>query len=139
LDGIPLVKAKGTLDSPTLGSIFIVCQDLERSLAFYLSLGFRLKESKKRSFVLMGGQGVDIHLHQKLTEEERRLYGVEWSLGSRALVCSYEVEELESLLEVVPPENVLRTPVATPWGTRLMMVADPDGHLLELRERTGGG
>jgi catechol 2,3-dioxygenase-like lactoylglutathione lyase family enzyme len=135
MDGIPLVKAKEKLNSPTLGSLFIVCHNLEGSLAFYKALGFQLKETKTRSFVLKAGLGVELHLHQRLTEEEKGLYGVEWAAGSHGMVQSYEVKELEPLLQAIPPQSVLREPVATPWGTRLMMVTDPDGHLLELRER----
>lgn len=139
MDGISLVKAKDKLDSPTLGSLFIVCRNLEGSLAFYEALGFRLKSTRSRSYVLEAGSGVELHLHQRLTEDERVLYGVEWAAGSSGLVQSYVVDELEVLLGAVPPEYVLRTPVTTPWGTRLMMLADPDGHLLELRERNDEG
>ena len=139
MDGISLVEQKDKLDSPKLGSVFIVCHNLNRSLAFYEALGFPLQETKKRSYVLSTGSSVELHLHQKLSKEERRLYGVEWASGSQAFVCSYEVEALEPLLQVIPPENLVRQPIETPWGTRLMMVADPDGHLLELRERKRRG
>lgn len=122
-----------------MGSLFIVCRNLEESLAFYQSLGFGLKDTRSRSYVLDTGTGVELHLHQRLEEKERALYGVEWSTGSTGFVQSYVVAELEPLLQVVPRGNVLRTPLTTPWGTRLMMLADPDGHLLELRERNEKG
>lgn len=124
-----------TIDSPTLGSLFIVCRDRERSCAFYQSLGFRLKEPKSRSFVLSAGGGVELHLHEQLSEKEKSLYGVEWARGSQAMVQSYEVDSLEPLVSVVSSTNLIRGPLETPWGTRLMMVSDPDGHLLEFRER----
>ena len=62
---------------------------------------------------------------------------MEWERGSLAMVQSYEVDSLETLASVVPEENLSRGPLETPWGTRLMIVSDPDGHLLEFRERTG--
>ncbi|MCA9775981.1 MAG: VOC family protein [Candidatus Eremiobacteraeota bacterium] len=116
-----------------------MCRDRERSRAFYQSLGFRLKEPKSRSFVLESGPGVELHLHEQLTEKEESLYGVEWARGSRGMVQSYEVDSLDSLVSTVPSDNLIRGPLTTPWGTRLIMVSDPDGHLLEFRERTRQG
>ena len=136
MDGISLVETNTAIDSPTLGSLFIVCRDRERSCAFYQSLGFRLKEPKSRSFVLAAGGGVELHLHEQLSEKEKSLYGVEWARGSRAMVHSYEVDSVESLLSVVPSDSLIRGPLETPWGTRLIIVSDRDGHLLEFRERT---
>ena len=52
------------------------------------------------------------------------------------MVQSYEVDSLDSLVPTVPSDNLIRGPLTTPWGTRLIMVSDPDGHLLEFRERT---
>ena len=53
------------------------------------------------------------------------------------MVQSYEVDSVETLLSMVPPDSLVRGPLETPWGTRLVIVSDPDGHLLEFRERTG--
>ncbi|MFA5504463.1 MAG: VOC family protein [Vulcanimicrobiota bacterium] len=119
-----------------MNSLFIVCRDPEKSRAFYETLGFQFKQPKSRSFVMQAGNGVELHLHEQLTEDEESLYGVERGQGSRALVQSFEVGCIDSLLARIPPDNLLRGPLSSPWGTRLVMVSDPDGHLLEFSERT---
>lgn len=119
----------------TLRSVFIVCQDVERSLEFYSLLGFILKERKSRSVVLDAGGKVELHLHQQLTDKEREQFCVSWSPGSSALVQSYESDGIDELASQLA-DNVLSGPVETPWGTRILILADPDGHRLELRERS---
>lgn len=109
-----------------------------KSRAFYETLGFQLKQPKSRSFVMQAGNGVELHLHEQLSEDEESLYGVERGQGSRALVQSFEVGCIDSLLTRIPPGNLLRGPLSSPWGTRLVMVSDPDGHLLEFSERIQG-
>lgn len=118
-----------------LESIFIVCADLERSQNFYRALGFSQIECKGRSRVFDLGRGLRLHLHEPLTAEESSLYGASWSRGSSAVVLSFLHDDLERLNSLLANEAVLCPPTSTPWGTRLLMVEDPDGHLLEIREK----
>lgn len=100
----------------------------------YRSLGFREKETRSRSVIFALHSEVELHLHEPLTSEETKLYGVRWEKGCSALVHSFEIDALEPLMERIDPTR--RTePLDTPWGTRLLMITDPDGHLLEFRER----
>ena len=126
MDGVSVV---------TLRSVFLVCGDLDKSLTFYQQLGFVLKERKTRSYIFHTGSEVELHLHERLTQAERESFGVQWDTGSSGLVHSYETTDLDSLASSLPPDSVLAGPLETPWGTRILMVGDPDGHRIELRER----
>ena len=119
----------------TLRSVFLVCGELEKSLTFYQQLGFVPKERKTRSYVLHTGSEVELHLHERLSEAERESFGVQWDTGSTGMVHSYETNDLESLAASLPDSSVVAGPLDTPWGTRILMVCDPDGHRIALRER----
>lgn len=129
------IEPPGEHRHPSLSSIFIVCKDLDESLRFYRGLGFPLLEKKSRSYLLGVGNTLELHLHEALTEREQSDYGVESSAGSRGMVLSYEVEDLETLWKQLPAERLLRKPTLTPWGHRILMACDPDQNLIELRER----
>lgn len=129
------VEPSGLGRDPSLSSIFIVCRDLDESLRFYRGLGFPVLEKKSRSYVLGAGNSLELHLHSGLTEREQSDYGVEFSAGSRGLVHSYEVENLEALCGQLAPDRLLREPTLTPWGHRIVMACDPDQNLIEFRER----
>lgn len=122
---------------PKLASIFIVCTDLPESLRFYQKLGFALLESRSRSFILDLGGELRLHLHQPLTEQERELFQVQAGQAGECLVQSFEVESLEALEQRVEPKAILYGPATTPWGQRIIILRDPDGHRLEFREETG--
>jgi catechol 2,3-dioxygenase-like lactoylglutathione lyase family enzyme len=125
-----------TANPPSLRSIFVVCRDKERSADFYGRLGFSIKESKERSHVMQAGGQLELHLHSELTPEEESRYGVTLSEGSAGLVQSYDVVDLDQVSQSVPSKFVLSPPHVTPWGARILMLKDPDGHRLEIRERS---
>lgn len=119
--------------APRLSSIFLLCSDLEKSLAFYTRLGFRLKTSKKRSHVLSAGGKMELHLHSTLTEAEMEKYGLTGGPGSGSLVQSFRVPSLEKLLMKLEPQHLVTPPHTSAWGQEIALVADPDGHRLEFQ------
>lgn len=119
----------------TLKSIFLVCHNLERSVSFYRSLGFREIRKSQRSVILSIGTDCELHLHEDLTQEEETRYGVGPGQGSPSLVLAYETSDILTLYADLAPENILAAPQTTPWGAKILMVRDPDGHRLEFRER----
>ncbi len=120
--------------SPRLSSIFVVCSNLARSARFYNSLGFVEKKKTKRSQVLAAHGGLEIHLHGELTVQEQRDFGVSQEPGSRGLVQSYEVPDIQDLATRLSQESILFGPQETSWGHKILLLEDPDGHRLELRE-----
>ena len=119
---------------PKLKSIFIICRDLKKSEAFYQDLGFSLVKKKERSRIFDIGLNIELHLHESLTVDEQRNYGVQAGLGSTSLVGSYHTEYLDLLFDTLAPEYVLAGPRTVPWGGRILMLQDPAGHRLELQE-----
>lgn len=121
----------------TLQSIFLVCRDLPASLAFYQGLGFLRKRASARSavFELGTGQGPELHLHAELTPQEMEEYQVGWQAGSRGLVLSFAVPDLDALLALAPPQALLVSPRQAPWGSRLALLVDPDGTRLEFSQK----
>lgn len=122
---------------PKLVSVFIVCTDLSKSRQFYQELGFTLKETRSRSFVFEIGTGLQLHLHEPLEVGEQLLFGVQAGQAGNCLVQSFEVESLEAVERRVCPDAVLYGPETAPWGRRILMLQDPDGHRLEFREGAG--
>lgn len=121
---------------PDLRSIFIVCNDIDQSVVFYRDLGFEFVEDKRRSTVMSTGNGLQLHLHRPLSAEESAHYGVEWQPGSKGLVACFESDDIEKIARSVSNDQLLCPPSDTPWGDRIVVVSDPDGHRLEFRERT---
>ena len=120
--------------APTLRSIFLVCGDLNKSREFYQGLGFQFLKEKSRSVVLCAGNQVELHLHGELQPQEEESFGVSWALGSSGLVQSFTVDNIDRLAAVTSSEQLLFGPALTPWGDRILLVKDPDGHRLEFRE-----
>lgn len=114
-------------------AVFVICQDRGVSLDFYRHLGFALCRQSSRSSVLSLPHGPELHLHDPLSAEEEREYGMSWQAGGRGLIMSLTTEDLDGLLQSVPPESLRVAPRRSPWGTRLAIVADPDGYLWELQ------
>jgi catechol 2,3-dioxygenase-like lactoylglutathione lyase family enzyme len=125
--------------SATLSSLFLVCRDLAASSAFYSQLGFLKVRGSSRTavFELGSGQGPELHLHADLTAAEMEEYQVGWQAGTRGLVLSFQVDDLDAALAQAPPEALLVSPRLAPWGVRLALLRDPDGYRLELSQRSG--
>lgn len=119
----------------TLRSLFLICRDLSRSVAFYQNLGFALVKTSARSTVFaLGAEGAELHLHAELTLQEQIDYGVSYEPGSSGLVLSFRVDDLDRLVERAPEEALLVAPRLTPWGQRLAILTDPDGYRLEFQD-----
>jgi catechol 2,3-dioxygenase-like lactoylglutathione lyase family enzyme len=119
---------------PVLKSIFLVCRDLETSGRFYQSLGFSQVSKSPRGQVLAAQNELELHLHSELTEQEERDFGVSLGPGSQSLVQSYETTNIEGLAKGFHRETILFGPGLTPWGHKILLLKDPDGHRLEFRE-----
>lgn len=123
------------MPKPSLKSIFLVCSSLEESIRFYRTLGFEQGAKKSRSQIFHLGSGLELHLHEALTDEEEQRYKVSNGEGSTSLVQSFETEDVDGLAERLQFRSILAPPQQSPWGTRLLLIQDPDGHRLEFRER----
>lgn len=119
-----------------IASLFLVCQELDESVEFYRRIGLEVLSRKPRTAVLGTGEssGVNLHLHSELNEAEQAQYPVRWQAGSSGFVISLEVESLEAVLEAAPSSSLCVPPHRSAWGTRIMMLKDPDDYQLEFQE-----
>lgn len=120
--------------TPKLLSLFLLCQNLEKSVEFYRRLGFSAIETRSRSVVFEIGSDLRLHLHEPLGPDEQAMFGVQAGQAGKCLVQSFEVEDLENFARRAAPESILFGPDTTAWGQRLLLLQDPDGHRLEFRE-----
>jgi len=114
-------------------NLFLVCSDLGRSEVFYRALGLALVRRGERSLVFDLG-GSELHLHPPLTPEEEQLFQVGPAGPAPGCVICLHTSDLEARAQFLPAECVRIPPGPAPWGGRMMLVADPDGRLLELSE-----
>ncbi len=119
----------------TLRSLFLICRELDRSVAFYQRLGFEVRKASARSTVFsLNSDGAELHLHSDLTPQEQSDYGVAYQPGTSGLVLSFRVDDLDLLIERAPQDAILVAPRRTPWGQRLAILTDPDGYRLEFQD-----
>lgn len=121
--------------TPRLATVFLICDDLSDSVRFYTRLGFSLIKEGRRSKKFRLGPALELHLHERLEAAEQQRYHVAYQVASTAHVLSFEVENLEEFRQRLEPRWMLVEPQPTPWGTRMLMLRDPDGHRLEFQER----
>lgn len=119
---------------PRLGTVFLVCRDLTESANFYDRLGFLELQPGRRSRKFALAEGVELHLHEELEPAERSLYKVAWQQGSSGQVLSFFSEDVDGLCQRLEADSILAGPLTTKWGTRMIMLNDPDGHRLEFQE-----
>lgn len=121
--------------TPRLATVFLLCDDLVASARFYTQLGFPRLEKGRRSHKFALGPQLELHLHERLEEAEREQFQVRYQAASTGHVLSFQVDDLETFQQRVESRWVLVKPRSTPWGTRMLMLQDPDGHRLEFQER----
>lgn len=114
-------------------NLFFVCSDLGRSEEFYRTLGLALLRRGARSLVFDLG-GSELHLHAPLSPEEEERYQVGPPGSAPGCVICLQTSDLEARAAFLAEDCVRIPPGPAPWGGRMMMVADPDGRLLELSE-----
>jgi predicted enzyme related to lactoylglutathione lyase len=108
--------------SSHLNRIIVSVRNLHESLAFYADLlGLELMETRPGFATLAAGGGVQLGLHERDTEP-----------SDRAVALSFAVDDLDRVCDSWESAQgtVVDPPAAQPWGERMAMVRDPDGHLV---------
>lgn len=131
------IKTKG------LAHIGIPTSDLEKSVAFYKSLGFRIivdkKEMEGNNFIFMECNGVIIGLPQSLDENIRKGAGTrgDGNIDHFALLVD-DLEETKKELEEAGVDFVIEgisvTEAWEPRSCRCLMVYGPDNVKIEFVE-----
>ena len=105
-----------------LHRIVVSVRNLDESLAFYADLlGLELVASRAGFATLAAGGGIQLGLHERDTEP-----------SDRAVALSFAVDDLGRTCHVWENAQgtVIDPPADQPWGERMAMVRDPDGHLV---------
>lgn len=114
---------------PRLNLLVLRVADLDRAVAFYRLLGLRFEKHAH-------GSG-PIHFAAELERFVFELYQATAeqpvSSSTRIGFEVADVVETVATLGAVPGARILSVPTASPWGLRAV-VADPDGHRIELVE-----
>jgi len=117
------------MKSPELNLVVLRSPDLARAVAFYIKLGLQFIQHQH-------GNGPE-HFSAKLGGSVFELYpkvagGIEITLGTR---IGFRVASLDTCIAAFTdyPDAIVSPPKDSPWGRRAV-IADPDGHRIELVE-----
>ncbi|HTN57859.1 MAG TPA: VOC family protein [Protaetiibacter sp.] len=105
-----------------LNRIIVSVRNLHESLAFYAELlHLELVETRPGFATLAAGGDVQLGLHERDSEPSDRAVALSFAVDDLDRVCSgWESAD----------GSVVDRPADQPWGERMAMVRDPDGHLV---------
>jgi len=122
-----------------LSSIFLLVSHLGRSTSFYRELLERQPASEDSRHARFDVGPVSLTIHEDLTPAEGSVWNIDPVPERRGwgVYLTFPTDDLEQAHKklVGIGAKILTTPRRTPWGTRMFLVKDPDGYLLELSER----
>ncbi|MDO3675610.1 VOC family protein [Paenibacillus ehimensis] len=109
------------------GNVTIMVADFKKAVQFYVeTLGLQLQHQVEGHFAQVEAPGLTIGLLHPTGEQ-----GVQ-SGKSESISIGFEVQELESAIEVLKSRGVEFQHIMENNGTRLAHFNDPDGNLLYL-------
>ena len=112
--------------SATLQRLILSVSDLDRAIAFYVgALGLQETDRTDGLAWLRTGDGVEVMLHERRPEP-----------SDTAVAAGFATVGLEDAVDrCVGAGGVVVDEVETrPWGERMAVLRDPDGHLLCVSE-----
>jgi len=111
---------------PTLNLVVLRCADIDQAMAFYSKLGLNFRKHQH-------GTGPE-HYSAEMAGAVFELYPQSGdgpsTLGTRVGFCVSSVDDVIQALSDYPTA-IISQPKDSEWGRRAI-VADPDGHRLEL-------
>jgi catechol 2,3-dioxygenase-like lactoylglutathione lyase family enzyme len=121
-----------------LSQVFLLVSDLSRSIQFYRQLLDREPASQDTRHARFELGPISLTIHEDLTPAEVSLWKVEPMPERRGwgVYLTFPTDDLEEMYRSLTAlgSEILTTPQATSWGTRMFLVKDPDGYLLELSQ-----
>jgi len=122
-----------------LSQVFLLVSDLSRSIHFYRQLLDRDPTSQDTRHARFDLDHASLTIHEDLTPAEILAWKIDPVPERRGwgVYLTFPTEDLDQAHRklVAIGADILTTPRPTPWGTRMFLVKDPDGYLLELSER----
>ena len=107
---------------PEIARLIVSVQSLDRALVLYRdALGLTLKRQHGEFAWLSANDGLEIMLHERAT-----------FASPTAVSIGFVVDELDLVVAgwVDRGGSVIDAPTLQPWGERMAVVADADGHVV---------
>lgn len=120
-DGFTDATPPATPAPTTFTRLVVSVTDLDRALGFYHHL-LGLPASRSRGFAfLKAGPGIEVYLHQRPAEP-----------SDLSVSASFSVTDLDERVATWAEQGgvVVDQPTDQPWGERMAVVRDADGHLV---------
>ena len=106
----------------------LLVADLDRSIAFYRTLGFQFGESWAGFYAIGHRDGLELHLKKAPPSPDER----KWRRDQEHLDAAAGVDGIEAFYQLCVTSGVpvIKPLAATEWGTRDFYIEDPDGHVI---------
>lgn len=115
------------MSTPSLARIVVSTADLDRALTFYADLVGLTLERRQESFAwLRTADGVEVMLHERPATP-----------SPAAVAVGLFVADVDKTVAAWQDRDggVIDPPADQPWGERMAVVTDPDGHIVCLSQR----
>lgn len=122
----------------TFSNLFFICQKTSQTADFYRLLGYQICKTKENQITLEQPSAPKLLLHPSLSPKHLQEYPFLTDFSSRGgAILTWSCQNLEELLaklECSFPDCTIKKPHQTKWGSRVALVQDPDGRILDLKE-----
>ncbi len=122
-----------------LTQVFLLVRDLARSVHFYQTLLGRAPVSQDERHGKFDLGPISLTVHEDLIPSEKAMWRVDPMPERRGwgVYLTFRTDDLQGIYTALTGigAEILTTPGATPWGTTMFLVKDPDGYLLEISRR----
>src|SRR5882762_3081811 len=120
----------------SLAPQFLV-DDLERSMAYYRSLGFAFDEPLHNFYAIGRVDGLELHLKEAPKNEAERRH----RRDNEHLDAAAGVDGIEAFYGQCATNGItiLKPLTATAWGTKDFYIEDPDGYVICFGGRPAAG
>ncbi len=122
-----------------LSQVFLLVSDLPRSSQFYRRLLGQPPASENERHARFDLGPISLTIHEDLMPSEIAIWKVDPVPERRGwgVYFTFPTDDLEGTYGVLTSigAEILTTPKATPWGTTMFLVKDPDGYILEISQR----
>jgi predicted enzyme related to lactoylglutathione lyase len=115
------------VSTPTLARVIVSTATLDKALSFYADLLGLTRQRRQDPFAwLRTADGVELMLHERDTTPSRASVAIGLVIADLdGTVASWAARGGE----------VIDPPADQPWGERMAVVTDPDGHVVCLSQR----